>query len=165
MEFRGSEHLARPPANPPQMPDGSAWPWCGVQKFKVQKARSSKGSEFKRLGVQRLGVQRLGVQRLGVQRLGVQRLGVQRLGRPKKVLTSSKTEKAPVCVRRMSEATAAPSSFLHRRAEKAGAGAGTGIRGSPRTGRGRKKSPPLRRLMITRRRGGFFFFLISAFYL
>ena len=44
VEFRGSEDLARPPANPPQMPDGSAWPWCGVQKFKVQKARSSEGS-------------------------------------------------------------------------------------------------------------------------
>ena len=41
VELRGSEHLARHPPNPPQMPDGSAWPWCGVQKFKVQKARSS----------------------------------------------------------------------------------------------------------------------------
>ena len=69
--FRGSEHLARPPGNPPQMPDGSAWPWSGVQKFKVQKARSSKGSEFRRLGV-------------------------QKAQQAEKVLTSSKTGKVPV---------------------------------------------------------------------
>ena len=79
------------------------------------------------------------------------RLGVQKAQQAEKVLTSSKTGKVLVLC---SADVGSPSALLHRGAEKAG----TGIRGSPRTGRGRKNSPPLRRLMITRSRGGFFFF-------
>ena len=74
---------------------------------------SSKGSEFKRLGVQRLGV--------------------QKAQQAEKVLTSSKTGKVLVLC---SADVGSPSALLHRGAEKAG----TGIRGSPRTGRGRKNS-------------------------
>ena len=105
VEFRGSEDLARPPANP---------------------------ADARR-------------QRMAVA--VVQKLGVQKAQQAEKVLTSSKTGIVLVFC---SADVGSPFALFHRGAEKAG----TGIRGSPRTGRGRKNSPPLRRLMKTRSRGG-----------
>ena len=131
-----------PAANPPQMPRRQRMAVAVVQKFKVQ-----------RLGVQRLGVLGHRVQRQGSSSefWGIESRGRAADQQAEKLLTSLKTEKAPVwvsvgCRKRWPR----PLRSVHRGAEKAG----TGIRGSPRTGRGRKNSPPLRRLMITRSRGG-----------
>ena len=121
-EFRGTESRGRAAARSSGAPSPEAGQQLGVLGHRVQRQGSS--SEF----------------------WGTESRGRAADQQAEKLLTSLKTEKAPVwvsvgCRKRWPR----PLRSIHRGAEKAG----TGIRGSPRTGRAAENSPPLRSLMIS----------------
>ena len=123
-------------------------PTADAQTAAHGRGRSPEVQSSKRRGVQQLGVLGHRVQRQGSSSefWGTESRGRAADQQAEKLLTSLKTEKAPVwvsvgCRKRWPR----PLRSIHRGAEKAG----TGIRGSPRTGRAAENSPPLRSLMIS----------------